>query len=65
MNLKRISKAVAATVGGIGAYVATVVMVFDDDVLDNGEISALIVGFVTLVTTIYSVWRVPNASQNV
>ena len=59
--------AAKAVVAGIGATITallgalTVVSVaVNDGQLDGGEIGGLITTAITLITTVYGVWKVPN-----
>jgi len=58
------AKAVVAGIGGtltaLMVMWATVSVAAQDDVFDAGEIGTIISAAVTLVMTIYAVWRVPN-----
>lgn len=52
--------AVMATLTALGVATQTVQTVLDDNVVDTGEISVLVGIAVTLVGTVWAVWRVPN-----
>lgn len=51
------AKTIAAAIGTLATVVAGA---FADDVLDVGEIGALIAALATAAGTIYAVFRVPN-----
>ena len=60
-------KSAKAVIAGIGAsltalmtMLATISLVLDDDAVDVTEIGTLSTAIVSLVLTIWAVWRVPN-----
>jgi hypothetical protein len=60
----RTAKAVVAAIGStltaLSTAAATASVVLGDDKIDLGEISTITTAVVSLVATIYAVWRVPN-----
>lgn len=63
MNLtkaKMWAAAVGSTLTALMAMVATARVVLDDGALDAGEYGLITTAVVTLVSTVYAVWRVEN-----
>jgi hypothetical protein len=52
--------ALGTTLTSITTALATVQLVLDDDAIDLAEYSTLATAGITLVATIYAVWRTPN-----
>lgn len=58
------AKAWAATIGGILTaillFIGVLTPALDDGQLSAGEVTPLVAGVVTLISTVYAVWRVRN-----
>lgn len=57
---KAIVAAVGSTLTALMTALATVTLVLDDDAVDLNEVSSLATAALSLVMTIYAVWKVPN-----
>lgn len=57
---KAIVAALGATATAVTAALATVQLVLSDDKVDFPEYGTLATAAVTLIATVYAVWRVPN-----
>lgn len=54
------AKAIGAVVGGLATFVALVVAATKDGSVDGGDVSVLVTGVVTLVTTVVAVIKLRN-----
>lgn len=58
------TKAIVAAIGGtltaLTTALASVNVALSDNTLDSSDYSSLALAIVTLVSTVYAVWRVPN-----
>lgn len=61
MNLKP-TKAILTA---IGTAITAVLANFTDDVLPVGSLGNVIASIITLVGTVYTVWRIPNEPKKV
>lgn len=57
---KAIVAAVGATLTALTTWLAAVAVAVGDDAIDMQEVGALLLATITLGSTIYGVWRVPN-----
>lgn len=57
---KAVVAAVGATATAVATAVAAVQVVLADSSLDMGEYGTIVTAVVTLVATVYGVWRTPN-----
>lgn len=55
--------AAGSTLTALATAVATAQAVLDDGALDLGEYSLIATAVVTLVATVYAVWRTPNVDK--
>lgn len=59
-SAKTVVAAIGATLTGLTTALATVQLVLSDDAVDLAEYGTLVTAGVTLLATIYGVWRTPN-----
>lgn len=57
---KAIVAAVGVTLTALTTWLAAVAVAVGDDAIDFEEIGALVLATLTLASTVYGVWRVPN-----
>lgn len=55
--------AIGNTLAAVMIFIGVLAAAMGDDAITAEEITPLVVGFVTLATTVYAVWRVPNRPQ--
>jgi hypothetical protein len=57
---KAVIAGVGSTLTALMTALATATVVLEDDAVDLSEITTITAAAVTLVATVYAVWRVPN-----
>lgn len=57
---KTIAASIGATCTAIVVFVGVLLPDLSDNKIDGGEATALVLAFISLVGTVYAVWRTPN-----